>query len=78
MRIIIRTYAYMYTHIYSYTCKSDVSVIQDENFSLCFIVVKEKESKKATSRRRKINILHKVNGDRVTNMDVASLHVFIG
>ena len=56
MRIIIRTYAYMYTHIYSYTCKSDVSVIQDENFSLCFIVVKEKESKKATNQQREINI----------------------
>ena len=33
-----------------------VFVIQDENFSLRFIVVKEKESKKATSRQRKINI----------------------
>ena len=85
-RMFIRTNAYSYTHIrvyvYAYIriymlvwCDF---VIQDENSSLCFIVVKEKESKKATSRRRKINISHKVNGDHVTNTDIASLHVFIG
>ena len=62
--MLIRTYAYSYMHIpvYVYTyihiymqvwC---VFVIQDENFSLCFIVVKEKESKKAMSWQRKINI----------------------
>ena len=51
--------------------------MQDENVSLCFIVVKEKESKIATSQQRKINILHKANGDHVTNTHVASLHVFI-
>ena len=62
--MIIRAYAYSYRHIrvyvYAYIriyirvwC---VFVIQVENFSLCFIVVKEKESKKATSRQQKINI----------------------
>ena len=85
MCIVIRIYAYSYTHIrvyvYAYIriyirvwC---VFVIQDENFSLWFIVVKEKEYKKATSRQQKINILHKVNGDHVTNTDVASLHVHV-
>ena len=39
--------------------------------------MKEKESKKATSRQWKINILHKANGDHVTNVHVASLHAFI-
>jgi len=47
------------------------------NFSLCFIVVEEKESKKSTSRQRKINIFHKANGDHVTNTHVASLYVFV-
>ena len=85
-RIVICIYVYSYMHIRVYVygylriymqvwC---VFVIQDENFSLCFIVVKDKESKKVTSRQQKINILHTVNGDHVTNTDVASLHVFIG
>ena len=34
--------------------------------------MEDKESKKATSRQRKINILHKANGDHVTNTDIAS------
>ena len=50
-RIGIRTYAYGYTHIrvYLYAYISVyisvwcLFVIQDENFSLCFIVVKKKE-----------------------------------
>ena len=41
--------------------------------SLCFTVVKEKESNKATSRQREIYILRKANGDHVTNTHVASL-----
>ena len=79
--MFIRTYTYSYmrirVYLYAYTCEYHVFVIQDENFSLCFIVVKEKESKKATSRQQKINIKHKVNGDHVTNMHVALLKVFI-
>ena len=49
--IVIRTYAYDYTHIHIYLyayIRLYISiwclfVIQDENFSLCFIVVKKKE-----------------------------------
>ena len=37
---------------------------------MCFIMVEEKECKKATSRQRKINILLKANGDHVTNMHI--------
>ena len=57
-RMVIRTCAYIYTHIrvwlYAHTCifiraytrihkRVILFVIQDENFSLCFIVVKKKE-----------------------------------
>ena len=34
--------------------------------------MEDKECKKATSRQQKINILHKANGDHVTNTHVAS------
>ena len=86
--MFIRTYAYVYAHIraclYAYTrmCIRAYTHIHasliclcysDENVSLCFIVVKEKESNKATSRQREIYILRKANGDHVTNTHVASL-----
>ena len=41
--------------------------------SLCFIVVKEKESNKATNPQQEIYILRKANGDHVTTTHVASL-----
>ena len=46
-----------------------VFVIQDENFSLCFIVVKKKESKRR-SDNRKLRYLHKAIWDHVTNTHV--------
>ena len=83
-RIAIRTYAYSYTHIRvclyayirTYMRVRCVFVIQEENFSLCFIVVKEQESKKATSRQGKINIFHKANGDHVTNTSHRFMYLF--
>ena len=76
-RIVKCAHTYTYMRIYADTCVSDVSLLFRTKTFLCFIVVKEKEAKKATSRQRKINILHKGNGDHVTNTHVASLHVFI-
>ena len=60
-RIVIRTYAYIYTRIYAYTCASDVSLLFRPKTFLCVSLLwKRKSLKKQWADNRKLTYCTKL------------------